>query len=152
MALGSLSYGYASSIIATTLGQPTFLSYFALDTRPNANDLMGAINGLFQAGGFLGTLGCYAIADHFGRRKAILVAALISTIGGALQAGSVDIGMFIAMRFLTGVGIGMLTEENIPRSRETNSSQGLWLPWFRFIKVKCRHQIFADFWSASMVA
>ncbi|KAG4290159.1 hypothetical protein FPRO06_02045 [Fusarium proliferatum] len=108
VALGSLSYGYASSIIATTLGQPTFLSYFALDTRPNANDLMGAINGLFQAGGFLGTLGCYAIADHFGRRKAILVAALISTIGGALQAGSVDIGMFIAMRFLTGVGIGAL--------------------------------------------
>ncbi|KAF4339349.1 major facilitator superfamily transporter [Fusarium beomiforme] len=104
VALGSLSYGYASSIIATTLGQPTFLSYFALDTRPNANDLMGAINGLFQAGGFLGTLGCYAIADYFGRRKAIMVAALISTLGGALQAGSVDIGMFIAMRFLTGVG------------------------------------------------
>ncbi|KAF5575469.1 major facilitator superfamily transporter [Fusarium pseudocircinatum] len=81
VALGSLSYGYASSIIATTLG---------------------AINGLFQAGGFLGTLSCYAIADAFGRRKAILVAALISTIGGALQAGSVNIGMFIAMRFLTG--------------------------------------------------
>ncbi|KAF5600861.1 major facilitator superfamily transporter [Fusarium pseudoanthophilum] len=102
VALGSLSYGYASSIIATTLGQPTFLSYFALDSRHNANDLMGAINGLFQAGGFLGTLSCYAIADAFGRRKAILVAALISTIGGALQAGSVNIGMFIAMRFLTG--------------------------------------------------
>ncbi|RBQ77790.1 hypothetical protein FVER14953_21628 [Fusarium verticillioides] len=108
VALGSLSYGYASSIIATTLGQPTFLSYFALDSRHNANDLMGAINGLFQAGGFLGTLSCYAIADAFGRRKAILVAALISTIGGALQAGSVNIGMFIAIRFLTGMGIGKL--------------------------------------------
>ncbi|KAF5609428.1 major facilitator superfamily transporter [Fusarium subglutinans] len=110
VALGSLSYGYASSIIATTLGQPTFLSYFALDSRPNANDLMGAINGLFQAGGFLGTLSCYAIADSLGRRKAILTAALISTIGGALQAGSVNIAMFIASRFITGIGIGKLAD------------------------------------------
>ncbi|KAF5244824.1 hypothetical protein FANTH_7591 [Fusarium anthophilum] len=102
VALGSLSYGYASSIIATTLGQPTFFSYFALDSRHNANDLMGAINGLFQAGGFLGTLSCYAIADSLGRREAILAAALISTIGGALQAGSVNIAMFIASRFITG--------------------------------------------------
>ena len=30
----------------------------------------------------------------------------MSLIGGALQAGSVDIGMYIAMRFITGFGIG----------------------------------------------
>ncbi|OQV08812.1 hypothetical protein CLAIMM_13028 isoform 2 [Cladophialophora immunda] len=108
VALGSLTYGYCASIIATTLGQPSFISYFDLDTRSNATDLTGAINGLFQAGGLFGALSCIKSADWLGRRKAILAAAIVTIIGGALQAGSVDIGMYIVMRFVTGFGIGAL--------------------------------------------
>lgn len=106
VALGSLTYGYCASIIATTLGQPSFVTYFELDTRSNAADLIGAINGLFQAGGLVGALSCSQTADWLGRRKAILVASVVSVIGGALQAGSVNIAMYIAMRFVTGLGIG----------------------------------------------
>jgi hypothetical protein len=69
--LGSLTYGYSSSIIATTLGQPSFITYFELDTRSNSADIQGAINGLIQAGGFIGTLVCYLFADWLGRRKAL---------------------------------------------------------------------------------
>lgn len=36
-------YGYAAGIISTTLGQPTFLDYFGLLTRSNANSLISAI-------------------------------------------------------------------------------------------------------------
>lgn len=50
-ALGSLTYGYSSSIMATTLGQPPFFTYFAWDSSSNAAQLEGAMNGLFQAGG-----------------------------------------------------------------------------------------------------
>ncbi|KAF7198575.1 Sugar transporter STL1 [Pseudocercospora fuligena] len=48
VALGSCTYGYSSSIIATTLGQPTFIAYFDLDpaNRSNAN---GAMLGLGYA-------------------------------------------------------------------------------------------------------
>jgi MFS family permease len=106
VALGSLTYGYASSIIATTLGQPSYIAYFELNTRSNANDLTGAINGLFQAGGLIGTLSCHVFADWLGRRKALLIASVISVMGGALQAGSVHIGMFIAVRLISGIGIG----------------------------------------------
>jgi MFS family permease len=108
VALGSLTYGYCSSIIATTLGQPSFRAYFELDTRSNATDLTGAINGLFQAGGLFGALSCIKSADWLGRRKALLIAAIITLIGGALQAGSVHIGMYIAMRFITGLGVGKI--------------------------------------------
>ncbi|KAK5100049.1 hypothetical protein LTR70_008011 [Exophiala xenobiotica] len=108
VSLGSLTYGYSSSIIATTLGQPSFIAYFQLDTRSNAANLMGAINGLFQAGGLVGALSCGSCADWLGRRKAILIASVTSVVGGALQAGSVSIGMYIAMRFVTGLGIGAL--------------------------------------------
>lgn len=108
MALGSLTYGYCSSIIATTLGQPSFIAYFELDTRSNATDLTGAINGLFQAGGLLGCLSIIKTPDWLGRRKALLLYSIVTLIGSALQAGSVNIGMYLVMRFLTGVGVGAL--------------------------------------------
>ena len=107
--MGSLTYGYSSSIIATTLGQPSFITYFHMDTRPNATDISGAINGLFQAGGFIGTLVCYLTADWLGRRKALALWSIVAIISGALQAGSVTIGMFMAMRGVTGASIGRAT-------------------------------------------
>ena len=108
VALGSLTYGYCSSIIATTLGQPTFIAYFKLDTGSNATQLIGAINGLYQAGGLFGSLSMITFPDLLGRRKALLLYSVITVIGGALQAGSVHIGMFLVMRFVTGFGIGAL--------------------------------------------
>ena len=107
VALGSLTYGYCASIISTTLAQPSFLAYFKLDTRSDAAAIQGAINGLFQAGGLIGTLLSSTGADWLGRRKAIFIAALVSTVGGALQAGSVAISMYLVMRLVTGFGIGM---------------------------------------------
>ncbi|KIX99687.1 uncharacterized protein Z520_04322 [Fonsecaea multimorphosa CBS 102226] len=108
VALGSTTYGYCASIISTTLAQPSFIAYFELDTRSNATDLTGSIFGLFQTGGFFGTLTCLKSADWLGRRKALFLASLVTTVGGGLQAGSVNIGMYIFARFLTGVGIGAL--------------------------------------------
>jgi MFS family permease len=108
VALGSLTYGYSSSIISTTLGQPSFLAYFALDTRSNATQIEGAINGLFQAGGLFGSLSCIKSADLLGRKKAIFCAAVVTVFGGALQAGSVHIAMYLVFRLVTGFGVGML--------------------------------------------
>ncbi|KAK5676907.1 hypothetical protein LTS10_010671 [Elasticomyces elasticus] len=103
-AFGSITYGYCASIIGTTLGQPSFLSYFRLDTAPNAAALSGAMNGLFQAGGLLGVLAAGVAADKYGRCKAIFHATLITIIGAALQTGSVHIAMFLVARFITGFG------------------------------------------------
>ncbi|KAL4912322.1 general substrate transporter [Aspergillus aurantiobrunneus] len=106
--LGSISYGYSASIISTTLGQPTFLAYFTLDTGPNADSLKGAINGLFQAGGLFGVLIAGWKADKFGRCRAIFASTVITIVGAALQAGSVHIAMYLVARFVTGFGIGGL--------------------------------------------
>ncbi|KIX94624.1 uncharacterized protein Z520_09670 [Fonsecaea multimorphosa CBS 102226] len=106
--LGSITYGYGSSIIATTTGQPTFLSYFALDTRSNAAALLGAINGLFSVGGLFGCISCFWIPDKFGRKKAIMFASFTSILGNGLAAGSVHIAMFIIARLITGFSVGAL--------------------------------------------
>ncbi|KAL4808578.1 general substrate transporter [Aspergillus unguis] len=105
---GSIAYGYSAAIIGSTLGQPLFLAYFGLDTASNSAALQGAINGLFQAGVLFGTLTFGLLADRLGRRKAIFTASVTTVIGGALQAGSVHIAMFLVARFITGFGIGGL--------------------------------------------
>jgi len=53
ISLGQLAFGYPSSIIGTTLGQPAFLLYMGLVTPEgtlgkNANNLIGATSGVFQ--------------------------------------------------------------------------------------------------------
>ena len=39
--LGSIMYGYSSSVISTTLIQPSFIKTMELDTRDDANAMIG---------------------------------------------------------------------------------------------------------------
>lgn len=56
----------------------------------------------------IGALAIGPLADKIGRRLSIMVASVLSLIGGALVAGSVHIAMFIVVRVLQGVGLGAL--------------------------------------------
>ncbi|KIJ68169.1 hypothetical protein HYDPIDRAFT_107835 [Hydnomerulius pinastri MD-312] len=109
LTLGSLTYGYACSVITNTLGQPGFLTYFSLTSSPTyANQIEGAINGLFSAGGIFGAILVGYMCDKFGRKVTMNTGSVVCIVGGALQAASVDVGMFLGARFITGWGIGMM--------------------------------------------
>lgn len=54
-------------------GQPSFIRYMKLDTRPDGTDLESTMNGLFQAGGVIGTLMLPMVADKLGRKWACAV-------------------------------------------------------------------------------
>ena len=77
-----------------------------MDKRSNTAAIQGATNGLYTAGGFFGALISSWLAELVGRKRTIFGACLVATIGGALQAGSVNIGMFIFVRFISGWGVG----------------------------------------------
>jgi MFS family permease len=64
------------------------------------------MNGLYTAGGLFGSLISSWIAERLGRKKSIFAACIAATVGGALQAGSVNLGMFIFVRFISGFGVG----------------------------------------------
>jgi MFS family permease len=81
LCLGSITYGYSASVIGSTLGQPQFIKYFSLDTRDNGTDLISTMNGLFQAGGVIGSLSLPWVADKFGRKWAIGVVLCQSITG-----------------------------------------------------------------------
>lgn len=104
VAWGSAAYGYAGSIIATTLGQPSFYAYMGLDTAPNAAALIGTMNGLFYAGGFIGAIGIGKVSDRYGRKFSLALGAGIILVSNALLAGSVNMTMFIIFRFFQGLG------------------------------------------------
>lgn len=77
-----------------------------MDQRPNKTAIQGAMNGLYTAGGYFGALISSWVIDRIGCKKAIFTACVLATLGGALQAGSVNLGMFIFVRFISGFGVG----------------------------------------------
>ncbi|KAI1618273.1 MFS transporter [Exophiala viscosa] len=107
LGFGSITYGYTASIIGTTLGQPSFIAYFDLDTRADGTDLISTMNGLFQTGGVIGSLLLPTVADKYGRRWACALSAILAIVSGAVMAGSVNVGMFIAFRFVAGAAAFM---------------------------------------------
>lgn len=106
------------------VGQPSFIEYFDLATRSNGTDLIATMNGLFQAGGVIGTLVLPWIADKYGRKWACATvsttvwlrtdiltrfqSAILVIVSGAIMCGSVNVGMFIAFRFVAGAGCFMM--------------------------------------------
>lgn len=100
----SFAYGYAGAIIAITLTQPSFHKSIGLDTASNASSLIGAINGLFYAGGVVGAFISGWVAKRWGRKIATALGNLLLVIAGAVMTGSVNAAMFICFRFVGGVG------------------------------------------------
>jgi MFS family permease len=66
------------------------------------------MNGLFQAGGFIGTLLLPPVADKLGRKWAMAVSAILAIISGAVLAGSTNIIEFIIFRFVAGAAAFMI--------------------------------------------
>lgn len=83
-------------------------SYFGLDKRDDTDALFGAMNGLYTVGGFVGALASSYTAEVIGRKRAIFAACITACVGGALQCGSVNLGEFIFVRFVSGLGVGMI--------------------------------------------
>lgn len=109
LALGQIAFGYPASIISTTLGQPPFLIYMGLVTAegtlsPKADQLIGLMSGIFQAGAVIGVLVMSSVADRWGRKGATYFCATLSIVSGILIAASQNVGMFIAFRFFAGAG------------------------------------------------
>ncbi len=109
VACGSLCYGYASSISAALIGQPSWYDYMGLvEGDSYTNVILGVINGIYAAGGAFGCVFNMWGAEAFGRRRSIQLGCVISIVGAGLMTGTVNIPMFIVSRFIMGFGIGIL--------------------------------------------
>lgn len=70
----------------------------------NADSLIGAMSGVFQAGAFLGVVIGSFIMDKYGRKMGTYFCATMSIIGGVGLVASVNTTMFIIFRLIAGAG------------------------------------------------
>ena len=87
---GQIAFGYPASIIGTTLAQPPFLVYMKLidpttgELAKNADQLIGATSGIFQAGAFINVFIAGWVSDKWGRKAGFLWCSFLSLLGGAM--------------------------------------------------------------------
>ena len=84
---------------ALTQNADFFIKFPKLKTNSN---VLGAVLGMFVLGAFLGCMTVSALGNKYGRRPILNIASFGTLLGAALQAGSVNLGMFIAARLING--------------------------------------------------
>ncbi|CZR67460.1 related to glucose facilitated diffusion protein [Phialocephala subalpina] len=104
--LASFNYGYMNNVIAGSFAQTTFVSKFLSDG--NASSIIDAIVSGFFGFALIGAVIQAPISSRWGRRAATGVAAVLLIIAGVLQSGAVNTAMFLAARYIGGMGCGMV--------------------------------------------
>jgi MFS transporter, SP family, xylose:H+ symportor len=99
-ALGGYLFGFDFAVIAAAL--PFLRDIFHLSPLWE-----GFLTGTLALGCIAGTLLAGKIADTFGRRPGLLVAAGIFAISSIGMAVSESLNVFLVMRFCAGIGVGM---------------------------------------------
>lgn len=64
---------------------------------------------ILEVGAFFTSLACGVLADIFGRKKTLLVGAIVFSIGGALQTFTTGFASMVAGRIVAGFGVGVLS-------------------------------------------
>ena len=99
-ALGGYLFGFDFAVISGAL--PFLQKQFGLTAYWE-----GFATGSLALGAIIGCLVAGNIADKFGRKKGLLLAAALFFISSLCMAFSINKGIFISSRFLAGIGVGM---------------------------------------------
>ncbi|KAK6597094.1 quinate permease [Botrytis cinerea] len=123
---GGMLFGWDIGTIGGVIVMPSFTKKYHIDTlAPVAQaNLLSNIVSTLQAGCFFGSLFSYYVADRWGRRPALLLAAGVTILGVVIQCASDGhISALYVGRLVGGLGVGaasMLTplyvSENAPRA------------------------------------
>lgn len=101
-ALGGFLFGYDTAVISGTIAQVGV--QFSLDTIEQ-----GWYVGCALIGSIFGVLCAGVLSDKFGRKKTMLVAAILFSISGIGCAISANFEQLVLFRMLGGIGIGVVS-------------------------------------------
>ena len=99
-ALGGYLFGFDFAVISGAL--PFLRDQFLLNAWWE-----GFLTGSLALGCIVGCVVAGNLADRFGRKPGLLTAALIFALSSLGMAFSPDLSLFIASRFMAGIGVGM---------------------------------------------
>jgi len=98
-ALGGLLFGYDTGVISGAL-------LFIPNSFKLTPFLQGAIVAGLLLGAMIGAAFAGRMADHLGRRRLIMIAAVVFTVGSLLAALAPTIGVLVAARVIIGLAVG----------------------------------------------
>lgn len=110
-----LLFGYDQGVMSGLLTLPSFLSVFPeLDvanpppgvSASHTSTIQGTTVSSYNLGCFVGAVSTIWLGNKLGRKRAIMLAAVIMTIGATLEAAAPSLGLFIAGRVIMGSGTG----------------------------------------------
>ncbi|CAM1510939.1 Fc.00g084520.m01.CDS01 [Cosmosporella sp. VM-42] len=99
-----LLLGFDQGVMAGIIGAD---NRFGRDFNSPDADMQGNITALYDIGCVLGSILCYFIGEHYGRRTILMTGGTIMIIGTAILASSTTIAQLIVGRIVTGIGNGM---------------------------------------------
>jgi SP family arabinose:H+ symporter-like MFS transporter len=101
-ALGGFLFGYDTAVISGTVSQVS--SQFSLTSLQSGwyvgCALVGSITGVLFAG---------ALSDRFGRKRTMLISAILFTVSAVGCAVSADLYQLVIYRIIGGIGIGIVS-------------------------------------------
>ena len=100
-ALGGLLFGYDWVVIGGA--KPFYESYFGLTSET----AIGWANSCALIGCLLVSILSGALSERFGRKKLLILAALLFAVSSVLTGGAFTFAMFVAWRIAGGVAIGI---------------------------------------------
>ncbi|GAA5967104.1 hypothetical protein JCM3765_001500 [Sporobolomyces pararoseus] len=106
-AAGFYLFGYDQGIANALTQSPDF--HKQLPEIDKSTTILGAVLATFVLGAFFGCMAASFIGNRIGRRPFLIFASIWTLIGAAGQAGAVNLGMFVAFRFINGIAVGILT-------------------------------------------
>lgn len=111
-----MTFGYNQSLLGGMLTFPAFEKQFpGLDTvhalpseKSHKSTIQGTITALYAVGGLFGAISCIWQGDALGRRRIIMIAAVVQIVGAILMTTAFSLAQLIVSRILVGAGTGGL--------------------------------------------
>ncbi|EEQ89910.2 sugar transporter [Blastomyces dermatitidis ER-3] len=115
--IGGGLFGFDISSMSAIIGTQNYLCYFDQaepgETKckgPRA-DVQGGITASMAGGSWLGALVSGFLSDILGRKKSIMVGAIIWIIGSIITCAAQNIGMLIVGRIINGFSVGICSAQ-----------------------------------------
>jgi SP family arabinose:H+ symporter-like MFS transporter len=99
-AVGGLLFGYDTSVISGAIG-------FIQTKFGFGNAMQGWVVSCLMIGAIIGAGFAGFLSDRLGRKKMLIAAGLLFTIGSVLSAVAPTVNMFVIARIIGGIGIGV---------------------------------------------
>jgi sugar porter (SP) family MFS transporter len=104
-AIGGLLFGYDIGVINGVLEMGPFKDTFKWENSTQEGFIVSSL----QLGCFIGSIFSSILCDRLGRRRSILVGAVVFCVGGAAQTFASTLPPLYAGRLIAGLAIGLLS-------------------------------------------